>query len=222
VPLGKSINHVAANHRTRHEREFDLGRTSRWYREGMAPSEIARKLGLSKQQVNYDLREIRRRWLDAQIFNFNEAKAIELARLDGMILRAEGFLRRKGSLSPIVRKQWASVLVKCIDQRCKILGLYGPPVQISPPAPVDDYRDIVQELTHDECVALHRVLTRTAITVQPVDVRGNPGGVQDAGLVQDGRDHQTIEEPCGHFRSGIEPGNRDAIDGTETAAAACL
>ena len=75
---------MAAHTRTRHERTFDLGRIVRWYRAGTAPSEIARRLGLSKQLVNYDLRQLEHKWAEARIMNMAEAKAVELERLDAV------------------------------------------------------------------------------------------------------------------------------------------
>lgn len=52
------------------------GRMARWYRAGVSPTEIARLLKVSPSQVTYDLRELRKRGLDAQVFNFSQAKLL--------------------------------------------------------------------------------------------------------------------------------------------------
>jgi hypothetical protein len=174
----------------------------------MTVAEIAERIGVTRQQIGYDLREIRKRWIDAQIVDFNEAKAAELVRLDAIIYRAEGFLA-KSCLEPAsVKKQWADVLLKCVDQRCKILGLYAP-TKVEPPVPVNEFRDIIDELTPDERIALHRVLTRPSNAMQSSDSTSakdvSPTEALDAY-------HQAIEDLPGERRSGLWQGEQDAIE----------
>jgi hypothetical protein len=49
---------MAAPVRNKREREFDLSRIARWYRAGMTAGEMAAKIGVSRQQVCYDLRQL--------------------------------------------------------------------------------------------------------------------------------------------------------------------
>jgi hypothetical protein len=210
---------VAAPVRTAQQREFDLGRIARWYRQGVTASEMADRIGVTRQQIGYDLREIRRRWVDAQIVNFHEAKAVELTRVDCMILRAEGFLARSCPESATVKKQWADVLLKCVDQRCKILGLYAP-TKVEPPVPVNDFRDILDELTPDERIALHRVITRPVITVRSGESSPETWapliGTKDAGLPREyNGDCQAIEGLTEQLRPGAAPGKRGTSNDTE-------
>jgi predicted transcriptional regulator len=56
---------MAANKRTRHTREQDLVTIARLHRLGYEQMEIAEQLGVSQQQVSYDLRTLNARWRQA-------------------------------------------------------------------------------------------------------------------------------------------------------------
>ena len=73
---------MAANKRTKHQREHDLHRISELYLQGLKQAEIAEQLEVSRQQVSYDLKILRQRWQQAALVNLDEKKALELARID--------------------------------------------------------------------------------------------------------------------------------------------
>jgi hypothetical protein len=73
---------MAATKRNKHQRENDLHRISELYLQGLQQAEIAEQLGVCRQQVTYDLRILQHRWQQSALVNFNEKKALELARID--------------------------------------------------------------------------------------------------------------------------------------------
>lgn len=73
---------MAEKKRTPTEREYDLRRIADLYLQGQTQSSIASKLGITQQQVSYDLTEIRSRWRTDTTINLDEAKQKELARID--------------------------------------------------------------------------------------------------------------------------------------------
>lgn len=73
---------MAAPKRTDFEREYDYRRITDLYLQGKFQSEIATILGVSQQQVSYDLAAIQRRWRTDTAINLDEAKQKELARVD--------------------------------------------------------------------------------------------------------------------------------------------
>ena len=116
------------------------------YLQGAMQSQIARDLGLSQSQISLDLKAIRAEWLKSAIRDFDEAKSIELAKLDAAEQAYwQGWERsckdREISLTKAVQgdkaRNEASVrrerqagdprfldgVLKCIAQRCDILGL---------------------------------------------------------------------------------------------------
>jgi transposase-like protein len=116
------------------------------YLRGDYQSAIARDLGISQQQVSYDLKAIRAQWLASSVRDFDAAKAQELARVDEVERAAwAGWTRSqkdkeiefeeegpKGSRSGN-RKEGQSgnpaflqVILSCISKRCEILGLDAP------------------------------------------------------------------------------------------------
>lgn len=114
----------------------------------MGRKEIAERLGLSESAIGRDLAEVRKRWRDAQLFNFDEAKARELAVIDDLQLQAqEALLKSKqkrtkttevSTLSGVEGKatrkvetsagdaRWAKIILECSQERSKIRGLYAP------------------------------------------------------------------------------------------------
>lgn len=73
---------MAATKRTPTQREYDLGRITTLYLTGHSQRDIAKVIGLDQAQINYDLKEIRKRWRESSLVEFNEAKHRELARID--------------------------------------------------------------------------------------------------------------------------------------------
>lgn len=73
---------MAANTRTKFERERDLEMITSYYLRGKYQSEIATIIGVSLPQIKYDLRTIQKRWRESSMVNMNEAKQRELTRID--------------------------------------------------------------------------------------------------------------------------------------------
>ena len=125
------------------------------YLRGEFQEAIARDLGISQQQVSYDLKAIRATWLASAVRDFDSAKAQELARIDEVERAAwEGWRRSTqdkeienlegdGTLDPKTRKPKVTKVTKrregqagspaflntvltCIERRCAILGLDAP------------------------------------------------------------------------------------------------
>ena len=188
---------MAAPVRTAQQRESDLGRTARWYRQGLTAGEIAERIGVTRQQIQYDLAELRRQWMDAQIYNINERKAAELERLDAIEAEAaEAFERSKACRSRTRKRsvkdgttvsitdhetagdpRFLQVRLECVAKRCKILNLCGP-TEIPATPPNDPYRPLLEGATVEELRVLKRLLERPA-TADP-SANGSGSGSSDA------------------------------------------
>ena len=67
---------------TEDQREQRLSDVARLYLQGKTQTAIGKALGVTQQQICYDLKIVRKRWLDSSIRNFDEARAQELAKID--------------------------------------------------------------------------------------------------------------------------------------------
>lgn len=144
--------------RTKAERERDLVDIAALYLQGKRQYEIMEWLNanrpyrLTDVTICHDIKEIRERWLKAQLANFGEAQARELARLDELERaywhgwqeslkeheeveseKSEGEdldgVKRATRVKKSVRKSYGDHrflegIERCIQLRCKILGLY--------------------------------------------------------------------------------------------------
>jgi hypothetical protein len=139
----------------------DRAEIARLYLQRMTQAEIGQHLGLSRQQVGYDLNAVREEWLQSSLMDFNARKAEELARIDRLereywdaweaskkerqtstteqTTDADGERLKAG-----IRKteqtgdpRYLSGVQWCIEQRCKILGLNAPQ-KIAPTNPAGD------------------------------------------------------------------------------------
>lgn len=52
--------------------------------QGYTPAEIGRELGVTRQQVAYDLKIVEKRWREAALRDFDEARGVELAKIDAL------------------------------------------------------------------------------------------------------------------------------------------
>jgi predicted transcriptional regulator len=68
--------------RTKIEREADLDRIAELYLQRYKQAEIAEILGVTQQQISYDLKKIQKRWSESALRSFDQAKAEELAKID--------------------------------------------------------------------------------------------------------------------------------------------
>jgi len=121
------------------------------YLRGYTLVQIGSIVGLSHSTVVSDLKELRQYWLESQRWNFNEAMARELTRIDELEREAWAAFRRscldvqkvvyekgigdKGQPTKKRRKEivgqygdprFLNVIKDCIDKRCKLLGLDAP------------------------------------------------------------------------------------------------
>ena len=139
---------MAATKRNATQIAHDRREIARLYlRERLTQAEIGDRLGMTRQMVTYDLRALRREWLDAGLMDLTEHKARELAKTNelertywaaweqsqevrttsttgqtsGGVAHAQ--IRketREGNPAFLAGVQW------CIDRRCKLLGLDAP------------------------------------------------------------------------------------------------
>ena len=73
---------MAPPKRTPFQREESLHRIASLYLQQWTQAEIAREVGLSQGMISNDLKLIQKRWREETAFNLDEAKSMELARLD--------------------------------------------------------------------------------------------------------------------------------------------
>jgi len=137
---------MAITKRSAFQIERDRREVTAWYLQGDTQMEIADRLGLSRQQIGYDLKIIQAQWRDATAFDLDEAKAKELARLDHLEREAwQGWARSQLDKQVSTTKELASgtrnsiqqtgqvgdtrfldVILGVMKQRCKLLGLESP------------------------------------------------------------------------------------------------
>lgn len=138
---------MTANTRRPEQRTSDREQTRQRYLRGETQAAIAADLGVTRQQVAYDLALLREAWRKAGIRDFDQAKAIELAKLDELERtyweawedsRSEQQIATQsqddsGKKHVSLRKTqqagnpaFLQGVMSCIDRRCKILGLDAP------------------------------------------------------------------------------------------------
>jgi hypothetical protein len=142
---------MAGHKRTKAERERDLDKIAALHLGERTQAEIAAELGVSRQQIGYDLNTLQERWLASSLSSFDANKARELAkihRLERMYLDAWERSREEKQTTNTQRTHvgQASELGKaairkesrdgnpaflegarwCIAERIKLLGLATP------------------------------------------------------------------------------------------------
>lgn len=141
------------SNRTPFQREYDLERMSALYLTGKTQREIGEIIGVTQQQVNYDLKKLRKRWQESMIANINEVKNRELARIDELERtyweawdasrgeRRRTLVTKRGTggddrtRAQIITEvsegdpRFLQGVQWCVEQRCKIIGLYAPAKQ---------------------------------------------------------------------------------------------
>ena len=138
---------MAAPKRSKFERERDLVNIEKSYLAGKTQADIADTIGLTQQQVSYDIRVIQTRWRLTTTIDLDAHKCKELARIDN--LERVYWESWEASLAPRTVQQTASKgqgdafgylrtestagdprfldgVQWCIEMRCKILGLEAP------------------------------------------------------------------------------------------------
>ena len=140
---------MAANKRTKHEISRDRVLIARLYLRGHPQAEIAERIGVTQQQISYDLKQIQKKWAEASIGTYDELISKQLERVDALEIEAwrawdlsledtEDVVRtavpdaegepsmtgmtlqtRQGKGDP----RWWDRIKECIEMRSKLLGL---------------------------------------------------------------------------------------------------
>jgi hypothetical protein len=129
------------------EVERDRVKVAEMYLQGKSQSAIAKVFKVSQQQIAYDLKIIRQRWLESSIRDFDAAKSEELAKIDLIESEAwDAWLKSKqfkettttekgkapgGDVDKTSIKKEAregdprflGIVDNCIRRRCAILGI---------------------------------------------------------------------------------------------------
>lgn len=124
-----SVSRKGGNERSREQVLFDRAEIARRYLQGQPQHRIAEALGLSQAQISLDLRAVRQEWLRSSLMNFNERKAMEIAKLDRVERAAwEAYEGSKDG-------RFLVIALKSVEQRCRLLGLDTPAraVQVDTP-----------------------------------------------------------------------------------------
>lgn len=152
---------MAGPRRTRGQRELDLQRIAEMYCRGLPQSAIARQIGVSRQQISYDLRALRKRWLQNAMRDFDARAAEELAKIDHLEMeywRAyEQAQRAKRFSAP-----YLAGVMSCIERRCKLFGLDAP-TKIAPtdPSGENPYAGMSDEQLLSALVETTRAIARS-------------------------------------------------------------
>lgn len=73
-------------HRSTSQEEADRRNVARLYLSGRLQSEIAEELGISQTTVSRDIKYLTDEWKQERVYDINEAKARELAKIDNLEL----------------------------------------------------------------------------------------------------------------------------------------
>jgi len=151
---------MARNKRTKDQIRADRAEIARLYLRGVTQAEIAARLAqrprvryqLTQQMISYDLKQIRKAWLQSSIRDFDELAAEQLAKIDYLELtywaaweksledqrteHATAKPDRNGTPRQVQAvyttqqgrgdPRYLQGIERCIEQRCKLLGLYQP------------------------------------------------------------------------------------------------
>jgi hypothetical protein len=127
----------------------DRAEISRLYLQRWTQAGIGERLGLSRQQIGYDLEAIRQEWLASAVMDFNARKAEELARIDRVEAEAWAAWEKSKNGREIAtpeqtggdgdrtraatRKEeqqgdprYLACVQWCVEKRCRLLGLNAP------------------------------------------------------------------------------------------------
>lgn len=137
--------------RSEAQQERDRREISRLYLQGMYQTDIAAKLGLSQSTVSRDIQVLIEEWKIERVYDINEAKARELAKVDNLELEYwEAWHRSQENAEKEIKKakgaggkasnqeiqkitegqtgdpRFLSGIQWCIERRCLILGVDAP------------------------------------------------------------------------------------------------
>lgn len=129
--------------RTKQQRDNDLVRISKLYLQGHTQLEIANIIGVSRQQITYDIKQLYLEWKRERIDVFEERLLLELSKLDHLESEAwkawENSKRDNLKISEKINnlgsettetiegqnpsKGYLEMVFKCIEMRLKILSV---------------------------------------------------------------------------------------------------
>lgn len=146
--------HYPASRRSKQQRDISAERraqVSKLYRQGYAQYEIAKLVGACVNTITNDMAANRAEWREARLMNMDEIVAEQLAKIDLTEREAwEAWEKSKqdakaisrtkdsggeGGARTTVRRErrgqygdprFSEIVLKCIAQRCKLLGLEPP------------------------------------------------------------------------------------------------
>lgn len=149
--MGKKKPGPKGPHRTKLQREIDFQREADLYIQGWNQQQIANAIGISRQQINVDLGKIRDEWRARYSEKVDEFKQEQLAKIDALeakywaawekslgdkkinsVSTSQGLLNKPGlektatTESSYGESKYLDGILKCIDRRCKILGIDAP------------------------------------------------------------------------------------------------
>lgn len=121
---------------------------ARLYVQGLTQHEICKRFGVSQPTISHDLKRIREAWRNSAIRDFDALRDEQLAKVDEAERRAwevfersredavktrrevdadgkfgEGYMERVGQAGDL---RALDTVLKCIERRCKLLGLDAP------------------------------------------------------------------------------------------------
>jgi hypothetical protein len=187
MPNAKGPNAMSKGRkgRTPDQIRRDRAEIARFYLQRLTQAEIGERLGLSRQQVGYDLQAVRREWLQSSLVDFHARKAEELARIDRLereywaaweeskkerqtsiteqTTDADGERLRAGirKVEQTGDPRYLAGVQGCVEQRCKLLGLNAPQ-KIAPTTPDGQqaWTPALRDASDEELTALARLAER--------------------------------------------------------------
>lgn len=104
---------------------------ARLYLQGATQAAIGKKMGLSQGVISRHLSAVKEDWKQSALVDYNERKALEVAKLDEVERNAfEAWAKSRtgpdGKITGQGNPRFLDVIVKCIQQRKEIFGLNAP------------------------------------------------------------------------------------------------
>tara|TARA_R110000803_G_scaffold34031_2_gene74463 strand:+ start:190 stop:813 length:624 start_codon:yes stop_codon:yes gene_type:complete len=168
------------------ETTFNQTQVASFYMQGLTQKVISDKVGCSIATVRRHMESLREEWMNRSLYDFSRAKAEQLAKVDEVervaweqfsLSASRESLTEFLDANDLVTSQikntsknaqeikWLEKIQWCIDQRCKILGLYAPKQQIIQQN-ISDSRNL-EDMTTDE---LLKIANKTQIPAEFHDV----------------------------------------------------
>ena len=139
-----------------------MERAAGMYLKGATHADIGRALGVSARTAGTYIEEVRLHWLDSALRDYDQAKMEQLAKIDLLertyweAWEASRQDKETIQIDALPKGEWKATsrsegqtgnaafldgVMKCIDKRCKILGLDAPTRNINVTIPWDKLND---------------------------------------------------------------------------------